>query len=151
MPIPPEAIGLRSSNCRNCIGIIRSCPHLLQGVVASGASSPGIKIFAPQPRHATMRSGFRVVSVATDIWLLNLTSEFEPTSLMPERLFAIVAPAPNAAAPLNPARIILLNRHKTCQGDVGSLSRTSFGVTVFAHMRNSCRIDAISRRFALDR
>ncbi|MGZ8919753.1 MAG: hypothetical protein ACXW3L_02095, partial [Limisphaerales bacterium] len=66
MPIPPEAMGERSSNCRSCIGIISSCPHLLQAVEASGGKSPGMKIFAPHPPHETILSGLRL-SAATDI------------------------------------------------------------------------------------
>jgi hypothetical protein len=57
VPIPPEAIGMSSSNCRNRIGIIKSQPHFVQGVVDRGAKSPGMKTFVAQTRHVTIFNG----------------------------------------------------------------------------------------------
>jgi hypothetical protein len=60
--MPPEPTVLRSSNCRNCMGIINLCPHALHGVVASGGRSPGMNTLAPQLAQVTMRRGFIALS-----------------------------------------------------------------------------------------
>ena len=57
VPMPPEPILLRNSNCRSCIGIMMACPHFLHGSVASGGRSPGMNTFASHPGHVTMRNG----------------------------------------------------------------------------------------------
>lgn len=41
--------------------------HFVQGTIASGAKSPGIKTFAPHPPQVTIRNGLRV-SVDADIY-----------------------------------------------------------------------------------
>jgi hypothetical protein len=56
-PCPPEAILLRNSNWRSCIGIIIACPHLLHGTEASGGRSPGMKTLDSHPLQVTIFSG----------------------------------------------------------------------------------------------
>jgi hypothetical protein len=55
--MPPEPMMLRSSNCRNCIGTIIECPHLLHGTVVSGARSLETKTFVSHHPHVTIRNG----------------------------------------------------------------------------------------------
>jgi hypothetical protein len=66
------------------MGIISSCPHLLHAVVESGGKSPGMKIFAPQPRHETILSGFRL-SAAKDIFPLNSNTGMNRNKFYPTR------------------------------------------------------------------
>src|SRR5438552_3484512 len=66
--MPPEAIGDSNSNCRRCIGIMRSWPHFVQGVIESGTKSPGMKTFAPHASQVTIFNGLLVeVGIVTDI------------------------------------------------------------------------------------
>ena len=57
VPMPPDAMMLRNSNCRSRIGIMMGLPHLVQGTVASGARSPGMKTFVSHQPHVTIRNG----------------------------------------------------------------------------------------------
>jgi hypothetical protein len=66
---------LRSSNCRNCIGIMIGCPHLLQGTVPNGGKSPGMKTFVSHQLQVTMRRGLSLMPEA------NLPPLSQPTSL----------------------------------------------------------------------
>jgi hypothetical protein len=59
--MPPEAILLRSSNCRSIIGIMMAWPHFLHGSEASGGKSPGMNVFASQPGHVTIFKGLSLM------------------------------------------------------------------------------------------
>jgi hypothetical protein len=48
---------VRSSKLRSMTGSITGCPHLLHGVVANGASSPGIKVLDLHRPQVTILKG----------------------------------------------------------------------------------------------
>jgi hypothetical protein len=52
--LPPEAMTLRSSNCRNIFGIMMGWPHLEQGTVPNGGRSPGMKTFVSHCPQVTI-------------------------------------------------------------------------------------------------
>jgi hypothetical protein len=52
---------LRSSNWRNCIGIMMGLPQRLQGSVASGGRSPGMKTLASHTLHVTILRGLSLM------------------------------------------------------------------------------------------
>src|SRR6266850_1455949 len=60
--MPPEAITLRSSNCRSMSGIMIGWPHFVQGWEASGGRSPEMNTLVSQVPQVTIFKGALMLS-----------------------------------------------------------------------------------------